>query len=141
VPSGIAKRVGRRISQDACPWNVRFAREPTEPAFSPREVLAGEDARALAREILAMSRDEFSAAFRGSPMKRSKLRGLKRNATEVLGPGTYEALREQIPSPEANALFAPRERAARMGSVPAATRRLVSLPRSRGSSRATRCPA
>jgi hypothetical protein len=29
-------------------------------------------------------------------------------ATEVLGPGTYEALREQIPSPEANALFAAR---------------------------------
>ena len=32
-----------------------------------------------------MSRDEFSAAFRGSPMKRAKLRGLERNAAVVLG--------------------------------------------------------
>jgi epoxyqueuosine reductase QueG len=39
----------------------------------------------LAREILAMSRQEFSAAFKGSPMKRAKLRGLKRNAAVVLG--------------------------------------------------------
>jgi epoxyqueuosine reductase len=29
--------------------------------------------------------EEFSSAFRGSPMKRAKLRGLKRNAAVVLG--------------------------------------------------------
>jgi len=32
-----------------------------------------------------MTQEEFSAAFRGSPMKRAKLRGLKRNAAVVLG--------------------------------------------------------
>jgi epoxyqueuosine reductase len=32
-----------------------------------------------------MSQDEFGAAFKGSPMKRAKLRGLKRNAAVVLG--------------------------------------------------------
>jgi hypothetical protein len=32
-----------------------------------------------------MAQDEFVAAFRGSPMKRAKLRGLKRNAAVVLG--------------------------------------------------------
>jgi len=32
-----------------------------------------------------MSQDEFSAAFKGSPMKRAKLRGPKRNAAVVLG--------------------------------------------------------
>jgi epoxyqueuosine reductase len=32
-----------------------------------------------------MTREEFSAAFKGSPMKRAKLRGLKRNAAVVLG--------------------------------------------------------
>jgi epoxyqueuosine reductase len=32
-----------------------------------------------------MSQEELSAAFRGSPMKRAKLRGLKRNAAVVLG--------------------------------------------------------
>jgi epoxyqueuosine reductase len=32
-----------------------------------------------------MTQEELSAAFRGSPMKRAKLRGLKRNAAVVLG--------------------------------------------------------
>jgi epoxyqueuosine reductase len=56
-----------------------------EPAFAPREVLAGKDARQLARDLLGMTQPEFSAAFKGSPMKRAKLRGLKRNAAVVLG--------------------------------------------------------
>ena len=43
------------------------------------------DPRALAREILGMTQPAFSAVFKGSPMKRAKLRGLKRNAAVVLG--------------------------------------------------------
>jgi epoxyqueuosine reductase len=63
----------------------------SEPAFAPRPVLSGKDASALARTLLAMSQPEFSAAFKGSPMKRAKLRGLKRNAAVVLGNvGTHE---------------------------------------------------
>jgi epoxyqueuosine reductase len=68
-----------------CPWNVRFAQPNAVPEFAPREVLAGKDARTLAREWLSMSQAEFSASFKGSPMKRAKLRGLKRNAAVVLG--------------------------------------------------------
>jgi epoxyqueuosine reductase len=68
-----------------CPWNLRFAQELKEPAFAPREVLAGKDARQLARELIEMSQEQFSASFKGSPMKRAKLRGLKRNAAVVLG--------------------------------------------------------
>ena len=64
---------------------MKFARELKEPAFAPREVLAGTDARQLAREPLAMSQEECSAMFKNSPMKRAKLRGLKRNAAVVLG--------------------------------------------------------
>ena len=41
--------------------------------------------RRLARGLLALTQEEFSAAFRGSPMKRAKLRGLTRNAAVVLG--------------------------------------------------------
>ena len=55
------------------------------PEFAPRAALAGKDARTLACELLAMSQEEFSAAFKGSPMKRAKVRGLKRNAAVVLG--------------------------------------------------------
>jgi epoxyqueuosine reductase len=74
-----------------CPWNRRFASENRELAFTPREALAGRDARMLAREILSMTQEEFSRAFQGSPMKRAKLRGLKRNAAVVLGNvGTVE---------------------------------------------------
>jgi epoxyqueuosine reductase len=77
---------GCDICQEVCPWNVRFARAlPDDSPFRPREALAGKDARRLAREILAMTPEEFSVAFKGSPMKRAKLRGLKRNAAVVLG--------------------------------------------------------
>jgi epoxyqueuosine reductase len=76
---------GCDICQEVCPWNLRFARELKEPAFAAREAIAGKDARTLAREILAMTDEEFRVAFKGSPMKRAKLRGLKRNAAVVLG--------------------------------------------------------
>lgn len=76
---------GCDICQEVCPWNVRFSQELKEPAFAPREVIAGKDAQTLARDILAMSDEDFRIAFRGSPMKRAKLRGLKRNAAVVLG--------------------------------------------------------
>ena len=77
---------GCDICQEVCPWNVRFATELSEGSpFAPREVIAGKDARTVARDLLAISQDEFTAAFRRSPMKRAKPRGLKRNAAVVLG--------------------------------------------------------
>ena len=71
-------------SQDVCPWNVKFSRDATEPAFVAREVIVGKDARTLANEVIAMEQEEFSAAFRKSPVKRAKLAGLQRNARVVL---------------------------------------------------------
>jgi hypothetical protein len=48
-----------------CPWNVRFAKSlPDESPFAAREVLARRDARQLVRELLVMSPETFSAAFR-----------------------------------------------------------------------------
>jgi hypothetical protein len=79
------------MSQDVCPWNVRFSAElPDDSPFAPRAALGTDDrgvkdARTLARELLAMSQAEFSVAFRGSPMKRAKRRGLARNAAVALG--------------------------------------------------------
>ena len=78
---------GCDICQEVCPWNERFARELEEPAFKPRAAIAAKDTRTLARDILAMTDESFRAAFRTSPMKRAKLRGLKRNAAVVLGNG------------------------------------------------------
>ena len=82
----ISKWVCRHTSQEVCPWNEKFARTlPAGSPFAPRAFIAGKDARTLAREVLTMTQDEFSAAFKGSPMKRAKLRGLQRNAAVVLG--------------------------------------------------------
>ena len=73
------------MSQEVCPWNVRFATELMEDAFRPREALASKDARMLARGLLEMSQEDFSRAFERSPVKRAKLRGLQRNAGIVFG--------------------------------------------------------
>ncbi len=75
---------GCDICQDVCPWNARFAQELRERAFAAREVVGAKDARTLSTEILAMSDESFHTAFSGSPMKRAKLDGLKRNAAVVL---------------------------------------------------------
>jgi epoxyqueuosine reductase len=91
IPLDLREQVGELlygcdICQSVCPWNVRFSSNiPEDSPFAPREVLAGKDAPTLAREILLMTQDEFTRAFKSSPMKRAKLQGLKRNAAVVLG--------------------------------------------------------
>ncbi|HEV3486870.1 MAG TPA: tRNA epoxyqueuosine(34) reductase QueG [Vicinamibacterales bacterium] len=91
IPEELREAIGDRpygcdVCQDVCPWNVRFAQELADDSpFAPREALAGKDARTLSREILQMTQEEFSRAFSKSPIKRAKLRGLKRNAAVVLG--------------------------------------------------------
>jgi epoxyqueuosine reductase len=76
---------GCDICQDVCPWNVKFARAATEPAFAEHDTIAGRDARAFAQEILSMDDEAFRAAFRHSPIKRAKRSGLARNAAVALG--------------------------------------------------------
>ncbi len=90
IPEELREGIGDRlygcdVCQSCCPWNTRFASELRIPEFAPREFLAGKDARQLARDVLDMTQEEFSRAFKGSPVKRAKLRGLKRNAAVVLG--------------------------------------------------------
>jgi len=90
IPLELRDRIGGLvygcdICQDVCPWNIRFSRELEENAFRPREAIGRKDARALATEILRMNEDGYRSLFSGSPMKRAKLRGLKRNAAVVLG--------------------------------------------------------
>jgi epoxyqueuosine reductase len=90
IPAPLREKVGDLvygcdICQDVCPWNVRFARDLSESSFKPREAIAAKDSRTLAAEILELDDESFHASFRGSPMKRAKLRGLKRNAVVALG--------------------------------------------------------
>jgi epoxyqueuosine reductase len=75
---------GCDICQDVCPWNEKFAVSLREEAYRARPAIAGKDAQTLATTLLRMSDDDYRAGFRGSPMKRTKLSGLKRNAAIVL---------------------------------------------------------
>jgi epoxyqueuosine reductase len=90
IPEDLRGQIGSHIygcdiCQDVCPYNVKFSQELREPALAPRANLRDRDPRPLAREILAMDDDAFRAAFRSSPIKRAKRRGLARNAAVVLG--------------------------------------------------------
>jgi epoxyqueuosine reductase len=90
IPVELREKIGALlygcdICQTCCPWNTRFAHALKVPEFAPREALAGKDARTLSRSMLTTTPERFSAAFKDSPMKRAKLRGLKRNAAVVLG--------------------------------------------------------
>lgn len=90
IPDDLRAAVGSHIygcdiCQDVCPYNVKFAQELREPAFAARAITGNLDAHSLASDLLAMDEDEFRAAFRSSPMKRAKRRGIRRNAAVVLG--------------------------------------------------------
>jgi epoxyqueuosine reductase len=65
---------GCDICQDVCPWN-RFE-QPTDIAeFAPRM----ENVTLSAETLASMEQEEFSRRFKKSPIKRTKLAGLKRN--------------------------------------------------------------
>jgi epoxyqueuosine reductase len=79
--AGMGQQVfGCDICQDVCPWNRKAA--PSEkPEFQPREGLVN-PALAWLAEI---SEEEFREKFRGSPIKRTKRTGLRRNALIAIG--------------------------------------------------------
>lgn len=74
---------GCDICQDVCPWNTKPGNAPpaSSPEFHPQEKLVHPDLRWLAR----MNEEEFRAAFRGSPIKRTKYAGLRRNVAIAMG--------------------------------------------------------
>ncbi len=65
---------GCDICQDVCPWN-RFAEPSHIQEFAPRE----ENLHLSKNNVEQMDQDEFSKRFTKSPVKRTKLAGLKRN--------------------------------------------------------------
>ncbi len=100
---------GCDICQDVCPWNRR-APETSHQAFQPRPFPAALEAAATRDEsasaegnqqtpaapeeslflprlerLASMDESEFRSAFRGSAIKRTKWRGLVRNACIALG--------------------------------------------------------
>ncbi len=85
IPTELRPLMGGRIygcddCLDACPWN-RFAQASREATFQARPATAG----VALREFLSMSDEDFRVAFKGSPIKRTKRRGLLRNVCVALG--------------------------------------------------------
>ena len=85
IPLELRPQMGGRIygcddCLDACPWN-RFAQASREATFQARPATAG----VPLRDFLSMNDEDFRAAFKGSPIKRTKRRGLLRNVCVALG--------------------------------------------------------
>jgi epoxyqueuosine reductase len=85
IPEHLREDMGRHvfgcdICQDVCPWN-RKAPATTAPEFQARDRLVNPALDWLAE----MKTDEFRESFRGSPVKRAKLQGLRRNALIAMG--------------------------------------------------------
>jgi epoxyqueuosine reductase len=74
---------GCDICQDVCPWNNKAGNAPPAswPEFQPREGLYHPELRWLAQ----MDEESYRQTFRGSPVKRAKYAGLKRNVAIAMG--------------------------------------------------------
>jgi len=85
IPAQIRPLIGNHIfgcdiCQEVCPYNVNI--EPSkEPAFQPREGLHAPELIPL----LALNEEQFRSRFKGSPIRRSKRRGVLRNVAVALG--------------------------------------------------------
>jgi epoxyqueuosine reductase len=79
---------GCDICQDVCPWN-RKAPVTSVPSFHAREKLMAPELSWL----LSLGEEEFGHIFSASPVRRTKWRGLIRNACVAAGnlPGHYAA--------------------------------------------------
>ncbi|MGE3467029.1 MAG: tRNA epoxyqueuosine(34) reductase QueG, partial [Pyrinomonadaceae bacterium] len=77
---------GCDICQDVCPWN-RFEKPATEARFEPRN----SETTLPLNAVIAMEHEEYVERFRRSPVKRTKLSGLKRNA-EALRKAARDAI-------------------------------------------------
>jgi epoxyqueuosine reductase len=71
---------GCDICQSVCPWNSKDS-PPAIPEFQPRPELVQLDAAALLR----CTQEDFSRIFKDSSVKRTRRKGLARNAAVVLG--------------------------------------------------------
>jgi epoxyqueuosine reductase len=89
IPLELREPIGRHvfgcdICQDVCPWNRR-APQTALPNFQPRR---REHHSLFSPELdwlVSLTEEEFRAMFRGSPVKRTKWRGLLRNACIAIG--------------------------------------------------------
>jgi epoxyqueuosine reductase len=88
VPEELRSEMGHHIfgcdiCQDVCPWNNKAGNAPPTslPEFQPQEQLYHPELRWLAQ----MDEGTYRRVFHGSPVKRTKYSGLKRNVAIAMG--------------------------------------------------------
>ena len=89
IPHELREPIGRHvfgcdICQDVCPWNRRAPASPL-PGFQPRHRQHNSLFSPDLEWLISLSEVEFRDAFRRSPVKRTKWRGLVRNACIAVG--------------------------------------------------------
>jgi epoxyqueuosine reductase len=85
IPTALRPAVGNRVfgcddCLAVCPWN-RFAARAREAAYAARGVTAG----APLMDLMGMDERDFARRFAGTPVERTKRRGLLRNVSVALG--------------------------------------------------------
>ncbi len=104
IPDELREGIGRQvfgcdICQDVCPWN-RKAPVTQVADFAPRPELVNPELEWLA----GLSLEEFRTVFRGSPVKRAKFQGLRRNLALAMGnsgnPQFFSLLEEMSRDPD-----------------------------------------
>jgi epoxyqueuosine reductase len=85
IPEPLREGIGRQvfgcdICQDVCPWN-RKAPAAADPVMQPRAELVNPSLAWLA----GLSAEEFGRLFFGSPVKRARYAGLRRNVAIAMG--------------------------------------------------------
>ena len=115
IPLTLRPLMGNRIfgcdiCQEVCPYNRRFAIPTDEPAFQ-----AGLERMAPSLlDLVALDDQSFRTRFKGSPIKRTKRRGLLRNVCVALGnwgsreaiPALQQALHDPEPLIQGHAAWA-----------------------------------
>ena len=85
IPTSLATKFnqwifGCDICQDVCPWNDKLSTPTSNPHFQPRDHTLAPKLETLSK----LSEAEFRETYRGSPIKRTKWKGLTRNVDAAI---------------------------------------------------------
>lgn len=105
IPEGLRARMGNWIygcdvCQEVCPWVRRYSRPASETFLAFDEEKYAPDLC----ELMTLDEEGFRKRYKGTPIKRTKRRGLLRNAAVALGnagdPSALPVLRRALHDPE-----------------------------------------
>jgi epoxyqueuosine reductase len=95
---------GCDVCQEVCPWNRKPGRDGVGDYDHPELRLPAERAELDLEALLRLGVDDYVGRFRGSPMKRARRAGLRRNAAVVAGnrraPERLDALCAMLVDPD-----------------------------------------